>query len=68
MSTEAKYDENGKAIAGYEVIEQQTNGETVRMGYFPAGCRESAENLVASLNDEFGWRGVEYYVKVRRFA
>lgn len=65
---EPAIDKNGKAIAGYEVIEVQTNGHEVKRGYFAAACGDSAYALADSLENEFGYTGVEYFVRVRRFA
>jgi hypothetical protein len=63
-----KYDANGKAIRAFEVIEVQTNGHEVSKGSFPVDAELSAHNLADNLNDAFGYSGVEYFVRVRRYA
>ena len=64
----ATYDKNGKAIRAFEVIEVQTNGHEVSKGSFPADAAQTADNLAANLNNAFGYAGVEYFVRVHRYA
>lgn len=67
-SRHPKYDANGKAIRAFEVIEVQTNGHEVSKGSFPVDAEASAYNLADNLDRSFGYTGVEYFVRVRRFA
>lgn len=67
-TTEPKYDHNGKAIRAYEVIEVQTNGHEISHGSFAPSAKLSAYNLAENMNDAFGFGGVEFFVRVLRFA
>lgn len=62
------YNNNGKAISGFDVIEVQTNGEEIKKASYSALCEETANRLRNSLENEFGYTGVYYYIRVRRYA
>lgn len=67
-SRHPEHDANGKAIRAFEVIEVQTNGHEVSKGSFPVSAEDSAYSLADNLNDSFGYAGVEYFVRVHRYA
>ncbi|WKV24417.1 hypothetical protein [Enterobacter phage ST22] len=67
-SRHPKYDHNGKAIRSFTVVEIQTNGHEVKKGEFPVDAEASAYNLADSLDHAFGYTGVEYVVRVNRYA
>lgn len=62
------YNNNGKAISGFDVIEAQTNGHEIKKASFSAMCEDSANRLRNALENEFGYTGVYYYIRVRRYA
>lgn len=67
-NTRETYNNNGKAIRAFDVIEVQTNGHEVKKASYPACMETTADDLARKLNDENGWSGVEYFVRVRRYA
>lgn len=62
------YNNNGKEIAGFDVIEVQTNGEEIKKASYPACLEDTADNLAYALDKEFGHTGVYYIVRTRRYA
>ena len=67
-SRHTKYDSNGKAMRSLEVIEVQTNGHDVSKGTFPVDAEDASYNMADNLNRSFGYNGVEYFVRVHRYA
>lgn len=62
------YNNNGKEIAGFDVIEVQTNGEEIKRASYPACLEDTADRLASSLENEFGYTGVYFFVRVRRYS
>ena len=66
----ASFDFNARCAAEaeahkvYEVTGSHANGDITRHGKFSHAARESAYNLAASLEREFGKIGTEYYVDI----
>lgn len=62
------YDNKGKAIAGFDLIELQTNGHEIKRKSYPACMEEAADRAAYDLNEEFGHSGVEFFIRVRRYC
>lgn len=62
------YNNNGKEICGFDVIEVLTNGEEVKKDSFTRYGEQQADDLARKLDNEFGHTGVYYFVRVRRHA
>lgn len=62
------FNNNGKEICGFDVIEVQTNGEEVKKQSFTRYGEQQADQLVRELDDQYGHTGVYYFVLVRRYA
>jgi hypothetical protein len=60
------YDSNGKAIAGFDVIEVLPNGHEVKKAQFGPLCEDLADQTARDLDKEFGGFGTYYFVRVRR--
>lgn len=68
INEESKLDKNGKAIRKLQIIEVQTNGhDSVKQEFEPSEVDECLE-MSNNLNEQFGYGGIEYFVKTLRFA
>lgn len=62
------YDNNGKEIAAFDLIELQTNGHEIKRKSYPACMEDVAYSSAYYLNEEFGHSGVEFFIRVRRYC
>lgn len=62
------FNNNGKAISGFDVIEVLPNGHEIKKASFSAFCETLAENMARQLEKDFGGNGTYYFVRVRRYA
>lgn len=62
------YNNNGKEIAGFDLIELQTNGHEIKRKSFPACMETEADRAAYDLNEEFNHAGVEFFIRVRRYC